>query len=77
MLYGSYVINDVIVVLNVYVVVNVVPVDNNQLNNLADVGIDINNVIHVKYARVSISNPIVSIWCAHTILPINVILCNC
>ena len=41
----------------------------NQLNIFVPVGNDINIVIPVKYALVSVSKPIVYIWCPHTILP--------
>lgn len=43
----------------------------NHLKILIPVGTAIIIVAAVKYARVSISIPIVNIWCAHTINPKN------
>lgn len=42
-----------------------------HLKILIPVGIAMIIVAAVKYARVSISSPIVNIWCAHTINPKN------
>lgn len=41
----------------------------NQLKTLTPVGIAIIMVAEVKYAHVSMSDPTVNIWCAHTINP--------